>query len=137
MCEYWGENIGKIVSYEQGVGVEMRGTWPCTVDGVYVLIRTNGTFGDELWNNMACIFSRFAARMNRNDYIAAAPNHEERFAYFPVMAGEHLGEIAEFITALMQKGKALGTARLAAFGAAHSPNEGESFTQKRFSVFRE
>jgi hypothetical protein len=114
MSVYSSETAAKIVIYEQRLGVEMRGPVPWRTDGVYVLVRTNGTFGDALWNDISWRSSRFAARVLREDDIAIAPNHEKRFAYFPVMAGESPSEIAAFIAFLMDGANALGQSRLAA-----------------------
>ena len=114
------ETIVKIVIYQRGIGVEMRGELPWRTDGVYVLVRTNGTFGDNLWSDIPWRASRFTHRVVRTDEVALAPNHEEHFAYFPVMAGEGLGEIADFIALLMDRANTLGHALLTQ-GVAGSP----------------
>jgi hypothetical protein len=114
MSVYSSETAAKIVIYEQRLGVEMRGSLPWRTDGVYVLVRTNGTCGAALWNDISWRSSRFAARIVREDDIAIAPNHEEHFAYFPVMAGENPSEIAAFLAFLMDRANALGQSHLTA-----------------------
>jgi hypothetical protein len=113
MSVYSSEAIAKIIIYEQRFGVEMRGRLPLRASGVYVLIRTNGRFGEELWNDPPWRFSRLANRIVREETLAVAPEHDEQFAYFPVMAGERLGDIAAFITIIMDRANALGQSRQA------------------------
>jgi hypothetical protein len=62
--------------------------WPHIRDGVYVLIRAHGAAKPEE-----------LSRMWRNDTIAVATQHEEQFAYFLIMAGDDLGDIASLIAA--------------------------------------
>jgi len=67
----------KIMIYEGGKG-KINGHNLQTADGVYVLIRVQGT-----------------ARCT----IGVAPMHHERFAYFRLLDGQGLEEIAEFMAA--------------------------------------
>lgn len=81
----------------------MQGELPWHDEGVYVLVRTNGEFGDLLWQDPVGMDGRFSARMSRDENVGTAPNYTARFAYFPVMAGESLDAIAEFIASLLDR----------------------------------
>jgi len=67
----------KIVIYEAGKG-KINGHDPQLADGIYILIRVHGT-----------------ARRT----IAVAPMHQERFAYFRLLDGQALDEMADFLAA--------------------------------------
>jgi hypothetical protein len=101
MSKHSHETTAKIVIYERARGIAMRGEVPWRNDGVYVLVRTNGVSANALWNEITASDCHFAARFLRSDDMAFSPNHDETFASFPVMAGESLGNIADFITTLM------------------------------------
>jgi len=96
------ETIAKIEIFQHGLGMEMQGQLPWRNEGVYVLIRTNGEFADRLWNETIPQHPRFSARVARDGNVGTAPNYDRRFAYFPIMAGENLDEIAAFLTSLVQ-----------------------------------
>jgi hypothetical protein len=92
----------KIVIYHPEIGKRPR-QWPHIRDGVYVLIRANGGLAGSIWGNILNQASPQAfSRMWRTDTIAVAPKHDERFAYFPIMAGDDLRRIADLITACSQ-----------------------------------
>ena len=95
------ETIVKMVIFQSGFGIQMQGRLPWRNDGVYVLVRTNGELGDVLWQEPVPMEHRFANRMSRHETVGTAPNYDARFAYFPVMAGESLDAIAEFIASVM------------------------------------
>jgi hypothetical protein len=101
MSNHSQETTAKIVIYERECGVAMRGELPWRNDGVYVLVRANGVSANALWNEITTRHRHFAARFLRSDDMAFSPNHDETFASFPVMAGESLDNIADFITSLM------------------------------------
>jgi hypothetical protein len=67
----------KIIIYEAAKG-KVNGLDPQLADGIYVLIRVHGTAG--------CT-------------IGVAPMHHERFAYFRLLDGQGLEEIADFVAA--------------------------------------
>jgi hypothetical protein len=97
------ETVVKILIFQRAFGVQMQGELPWRDDGVYVLVRTNGEFGDLLWQDPLAMDSRFSARMSRNENVGTAPNYNARFAYFPVMAGESLDAIADFIASVVER----------------------------------
>ncbi len=94
------ETAAKIIVYENGQG-KMNGTWPRLDDGVYVLVRVNGQVGEHIWQNMSSNnsnpFYKLCRRMSQDLTLGIAPKHHERFAYFPVMAGESLQDIADLL----------------------------------------
>jgi hypothetical protein len=100
------ETVVKILIFQRGFGVQMQGELPWLSDGVYVLVRTNGEFDDRIWQDVPAMDSRFSARMSRDENVGTAPNYDARFAYFPVMAGESLDAIAEFIAGAVERASA-------------------------------
>lgn len=97
------ETVVKILIFQRAFGIQMQGELPWRNDGVYVLVRTNGEFGDRIWEEAPAMVSRFGAGMSRDENVGTAPNYDARFAYFPVMAGESLDAIAEFITWIVER----------------------------------
>ncbi len=97
------ETVVKILIFQRAFGVQMQGELPWRDDGVYVLVRTNGEYGNTLWEDARTMDSRFSVRMRRDDNVGTAPNYDARFAYFPVMAGESLDAIAEFIASVVER----------------------------------
>ncbi len=91
------ETAAKIIIYERHRG-KRNGDWPPLCYGVYVLIRSNGRVGEEIWNNTSFDFQKYFPLAASYNTIGVAPKHEERFVYFPVMAGERLEDIADFLT---------------------------------------
>ena len=68
--------------------------------GVYVLVRTNGTLAENIWDDvLPQEVPEFFEHMRRDLTIGVAPRHKEQFAYFPVMAGDNLRDIAAFLVA--------------------------------------
>lgn len=97
------ETIVKILVFQRAFGIQMQGQLPWRDDGVYVLVRTNDEFGNVLWDDTPSMESRFRVRMSREDNVGTAPNYTARFAYFPVMAGESLEAVADFIASLVER----------------------------------
>jgi hypothetical protein len=95
------ETVAKILIFEPDRGRRF-GNWPLMNPGVYVLIRVNGRAGQTIWSDsIRHEFERFFARMpSNNEDVAVAPNYDERFMFFPVMAGESLDDIAHFMAAV-------------------------------------
>src|ERR1700757_4204423 len=75
----------KILIFQRAFGIQMQGELPWQNDGVYVLVRTNGEFGDRIWQSQPAMDLRFSRRMSRDENVGTAPNYDGRFAYFPVM----------------------------------------------------
>jgi hypothetical protein len=96
------ETVVKILIFQRAFGVQMQGELPWHSDGVYVLVRTNHEYGDRIWQDALAMDSRFKARMSRDETVGTAPNYDARFAYFPVMAGESLDAIAEFVASVLK-----------------------------------
>lgn len=88
-----GETAAKILIYQQGVGRENRRPLALRNEGVYILVRRNGTVGPVIRASGLQTLSRTDSR----DDIGVAPKHDERFGFFPVMAGEDLQQIADFL----------------------------------------
>lgn len=90
------ETAAKIIIYEPHLGKENRPPFPLRHPGVYVLIRHNGEVGQGIWNQLR--FSpNLLERCDRRSDIGVAPKHDERFYFFPVMAGESLQRIADLL----------------------------------------
>lgn len=100
------ETVVKILIFQRALGIQMQGELPWRDDDVYVLVRTNGEFGDAVWQDPLAMDSRFRVRMNRDENVATAPNYDARFAYFPVMAGESSDAIAEFVASVVERASA-------------------------------
>lgn len=94
------ETIVKVLIFQPGLGIEMQGDLPWRSEGVYVLVRADGEYGDAIWRQ--ALEPSCRSRMRREDNIAVAPQYDARFSYFPVMAGESLEAIAGFIASLIQ-----------------------------------
>jgi hypothetical protein len=93
------ETAAKIVLYDPHIG-KPSATWPFMRNGVYVWVRANGVTGNAIWGDtlpdeMPWIFNR----MRRQETLEIAPHYEAKFAYFPVMAGDDLEEIAQLLAA--------------------------------------
>ena len=95
----------KILIFQRAFGIQMQGALPWLNDGVYVLVRTNGVFGDRIWQDPPAMDSKFSARMNRDEHVGTAPN-DARFAHFPLMAGENTDAVAEFIAWVVERASA-------------------------------
>jgi hypothetical protein len=100
------ETVLKILIFQRALGIQMQGELPWRDDSVYVLVRTNGEFGDVIWQDPLAMDSRFRVRMSRDENVGTAPNYDARFAYFPVMAGESLDAIAEFVASVVERASA-------------------------------
>ena len=94
------ETIVKILIFQHALGVQMQGQLPWIHDGIYVLVRTNGEFGDLIWTDPLLMWSPYHQRMSRDETIGTAPNFDAQFAHFPIMAGESLDAIAELVSSL-------------------------------------
>jgi hypothetical protein len=92
------DTAAKIVIYDPQLGRESQ--WPRMRDGVYVWVRANGAIGDVIWGDtlpgeMPWMF----ARMWRDVTVQISANPQADFAYFPIMAGDDLDDIAALIAA--------------------------------------
>jgi hypothetical protein len=93
------ETAAKIVIYHPLIGKKPR-QWPCVRDGVYILVRANGGLAENIWKDILDKELPDAfSRMSRTDTVAISPKHDERFAYFPLMAGDDLDEITSLLVA--------------------------------------
>ena len=88
-----GETSAKILIFQNGAGRVNLGPLALRNEGVYILIRRNGTVGPTVQASGLQMLSRTDSR----DDIGVAPKHDERFGFFPVMAGENLQGIADFL----------------------------------------
>jgi len=88
-----GETVAKILIYQEGVGSENPGPLALRNDGVYILIRRNGNVGPVI---QASGF-QMLSRTHPNEDIGVTPKRDERFGFFPIMAGENLQQIADFL----------------------------------------
>ena len=100
--------VVKIVIYHPQIGNPSH-DWPRMRDGVYVWVRADGLIGDAIWGDilpveMPWMFQRIWRDML---LVQIAPNPQADFAYFPIMAGDDLNEIASFIVgcALANEGR--------------------------------
>jgi hypothetical protein len=91
--------VVKIVIYDPQIGRPSR-DWPRMRDGVYVWVRANGPIGDAIWGDtLPAEMPWMFQRMWRDVTVRMAANPQAEFAYFPIMAGDDLDEIAAFIVA--------------------------------------
>jgi hypothetical protein len=93
------DTAAKIVIWDPEIGRSSR-DWPWMRDGVYVWVRANGPVGDAIWgdilpNEIPWMFER----MRRDITVQIAANPQAEFAYFPIMAGDSLDNIADLIVA--------------------------------------
>lgn len=88
-----GETAAKILIYQRGVGSENPGPIALQNEGVYILIRRNGDVGPAIQASGLQMLSR----THPNEDIGVTPKRDERFGFFPVMAGENLQQIASFL----------------------------------------
>lgn len=96
------ETAAKIIIYEKGIGKTNQ--LPLMDDGVYVLIRTNGSVGESIWRADSSFFSPvFRGRLKREKTIGVAPKHAERFSYFRIETGEDLKTIASLLASCSQE----------------------------------
>jgi hypothetical protein len=90
------ETAAKLVIYQRGLGRE-NGRWPALANGVYVLIRCNGSVGAAIRERG--LLSSPHMRLDASRTIGIAPKHDERFAYYLLEPRDDLGTIAELIIA--------------------------------------
>ncbi|HET8889091.1 MAG TPA: hypothetical protein VFQ41_09315 [Candidatus Angelobacter sp.] len=88
-----GETSAKILIFQQGVGRENPGPLALRNEGVYILTRRNGTIGPTI---QASGF-QMLSRTHPVDNIGVTPKRDERFGFFPVMAGENFQNIVDFL----------------------------------------
>lgn len=88
-----GETSAKILIFQHRVGKINLGPLALLNDGVYVLVRRNGTVGTVVQASGLAMLSR----IDQRDEIGVAPKHNEQFGFFPIMAGENLQDIADFL----------------------------------------
>ena len=92
------DTAAKIVIYNPQLGRESN--WPRMRDGVYIWVRANGPIGDLIWGDTLPVEMPWMfGRMWRNTTVQISANPQADFAYFPVMAGDDLGEIADLLVA--------------------------------------
>jgi hypothetical protein len=93
------DRVAKIVIYDPELGREQN-DWPRIRDGVYVWVRADGPIGSRIWTGSLPIqMPKMFARMWRDMTVQISPNPHADFAYFPVMAGDDLDEIALLLIA--------------------------------------
>jgi hypothetical protein len=95
------ETAAKIIIYQPNLGRENRPPFPLQQPGVYILVRKNGEIGPRIWNGE--ISSNLLQRCIPGADIGVAPKHAERFGFFPVMAGEPLRAIEDFLVEIAER----------------------------------
>jgi hypothetical protein len=90
--------VVKIIIYHPNIGKPSH-DWPRMRDGVYVWVRADGPVGDAIWGDiLPAEMPRMFLRIWRDmQLVHIAANPQADFAYFPIMAGDDLNEIAPFI----------------------------------------
>ena len=69
-------------------------------DGVYIWVRANGPIGDLIWGDTLPVEMPWMfGRMWKNTTVQISATPQADFAYFPVMAGDDLDEIADLLVA--------------------------------------
>src|SRR4051794_13819294 len=90
------ETAAKIVIYQ--AQLKWTKDWPPMAEGVYIWIRANGPSGRAIWDDILPLeIPWMFDRMNREDTVQIALHPQANFAYFPVMAGDDMEEVADFI----------------------------------------
>jgi hypothetical protein len=92
------ETAGKIVIYQQGLGRE-NGLWPTMSDGVYILVRCNGSSGRAIWQASALWSNTYWERLDPQRTLGIAPKHNERFAYFRLEPEDKIEIVAALLVA--------------------------------------
>jgi len=88
------ETAMKIIIVEHGRG-KTCGQWPTLDEGVYVLFRTNGRVGEELWAKRASMLRE--SRLDPSQTIGIAPKHDEQFAYLPLTDNVDLDRVVKLM----------------------------------------
>ena len=96
------ETAAKIIIYETHLGGEHRPPFPLRHPGVYILVRRNGEIGPRIWNR-ARFSPNLLERCEHEIDLGIAPKHDERFLFFPVMAGESLATIMDLLVEIAQE----------------------------------
>jgi len=92
------DTAAKIVIYDPQLG--RPSNWPRMRDGVYVWVRENGPIGAAIWGyTLPAEMPWMFERMWRDMTVQIAANPQAKFAYFPIMAGDDLDDIAALIVA--------------------------------------
>ncbi len=92
----FGETVAKIVIYQRGLGRE-NGPWPMLPDGVYVLVRCNGSAQRFLWQADVLKSNPYCPRLDLRRTLAIAPKHSERFAYFRIEPEDEMRTVANLL----------------------------------------
>lgn len=96
------ETAAKIIIYDPHLGRENHPPLPLRHPGIYILLRHNGEIGPRIWRQMHLSPNLFE-RCNLDLDVGVAPKHEERFRFFPVMAGESLDRIVELLVSIAEE----------------------------------
>jgi hypothetical protein len=73
---------------------------PFMREGVYIWVRANGELGEAIWGDTLPVeIPWIFRRMQKTISLQISPHYDVEFAYFPVMAGDDLDEIVEFLAA--------------------------------------
>ena len=89
----------KIVIWESQVGRSSR-DWPPMKDGVYIWVRANGPLGEAIWGDILPVeLPWMFQRMRKDETVQIAANPQADFAYFAIMAGDDLDDIAALLAA--------------------------------------
>jgi hypothetical protein len=94
------QTAAKVILYEPHLGKQNGEHFPLVHPGVYVLVRRNGEIGQRIWAT-ARLLPNLLERCEIEE-IGIAPKHDERFRFFPVMAGESLDQIAGLLIKIAQ-----------------------------------
>jgi hypothetical protein len=86
----------KIIIFQRDVGHANREPLPLHNDGVYILLRSNDELGRQFSESLSPLITRLS-----EENLGVAPNHDEMFRFFPVMAGERLQALCEALSGLM------------------------------------
>jgi hypothetical protein len=93
------DTAAKSVIWDPKIGRSSH-DWPRMRDGVYIWVRANGPIGDVIWGDTLPIEMPWMfQRMWRDTRVQIAANPQAEFAYFPMMAGDDLDDIAALIVA--------------------------------------
>jgi hypothetical protein len=90
------ETVAKIVLYKRGLGREF-GRWCGLADGIYILVRRNGSTGRALWKTDLLLSHAHTKRLDTNHTIGIAPKHNERFNYFRLEPEDDIGLVGELL----------------------------------------
>ncbi len=86
------QTVIKIIIYQAQLG-KINGHPVALADGIYILIRANGSVGERIWKQRLDLLKK----IDRAKTIGIAPSHSERFAYFRISENHDRESLIDFV----------------------------------------